>query len=168
MRLAAQAADGQPQFPPEFVEILAAAIPQLGPLQQIPHPLIGIEIRSVAGQALQVQSRGRARGEEVLHRLAVVDGRAVPDHQQLTPDLTEQLAEEGDNRRPTERLGLDMGEQPPVRGDSADRREVVTRERDAQNGSVAAWGICARHEGEQIKCRFVYEDDRALLGLGFA
>ena len=66
MRLAAEAADGEAELPAELVEILAAAVPQLDALQQVPNALVGIEVWGVAGQAFQVQPRGRTRGKEVL------------------------------------------------------------------------------------------------------
>ena len=172
MRLAAQAADGEAEFPAEFVEILAAAILEFDPFEQVPDTLISIEVRGIAGQAFQVQPRGGAGGEGVLHRLAVVNGRAVPDDEELAPDLTEQLAKEGDDRRPAERLRLNlrlnMGKQPPVRRDGADGGEMVARERDAQDGSLAAWGVRTRHEGEKVERCLVYEEDRAVFSLGFA
>ena len=63
-----------------------------------------------------------------------MDGRAGPDDEQLAANLAQELAEEGDDRRPEEGLILDMGKQPSVRGNRTDRREVVTRERGAQDG----------------------------------
>ena len=75
---AAQAADRQPQFPAQLGEILTAAVRKLATLEQVPDPLIGVELGCVAGQPLQVQPLGRARREEVLDRLAVMDGCAVP------------------------------------------------------------------------------------------
>lgn len=166
--LAAEPTDGQSEFPGEFIEIVAAPVPQLDPLEQIPDALIGVELRGVAGQAFQVQPLRCTGGEEVLDRLTVMDRRTVPDHQQLAPHVPQQLAEEGDDRRPAERLPLDVGEQPPVRRDGADHGEVVARERDAQDGSLTAWGIGARDERQQIEGGLVYEEDRAVFGAGFA
>ena len=165
---AAQAADRQPHLPAQLVEILTASIAQFDAFEQIPDTRIGVQLRRVARQAFQLKA-GRGPGrEEVLDRLAVVDGRAVPDHEQLPANLAQQLTEEGDDRRTAEGRALDVGEQPPIRGERADRREMIPRERDAQNGSVAARGIRARHEGEQIEGRFIYEKDRAVLLAGFA
>jgi hypothetical protein len=67
-------------------------------LEQVPDARIGVQVRCVAGQSLHLQSLGGPGGEEVLHRLAVVDRRAVPDHEQLPAHLTEPLAEERDDR----------------------------------------------------------------------
>ena len=168
MGFAAQPTDGQAQFPAQLIEVLAAAIPQFDALAVVPDPLVGVQLRGVARQACQLEAGGGPGGEEVLDRPAVVNRRAVPDHQQLPPHLAQQLAEEGDDRRPAERLGLDVGEEPPVGGDGADRGEMIARERDAQDGRLAAWGIRARHEGQQGERRLVYEEKGAPLGLGFA
>lgn len=168
MRPATEAADGQPQLPAQLVQVLTAAILQLDPLEQVPDALIGAEVRRVAGQAFQVQPRGGARREEVLDRLAVVDGRAVPDHQQRAPKLAQELAEEGDDRRAAERLRLHVREEPAIGGDGADGGEVIARERDAQDGRLADGCVGAGDEGQEIEARLVYEEDGALLLPGFA
>jgi hypothetical protein len=165
---AAQAADGQPQFPAQLVEVLTAAILQLAALEQIPDALIRVELRRVTRQAFQVETGRRPGGEEVLHRLAMMDRRAVPDHEQLPPYLAEELAEEGDDRRTPERLRLEVREEPAGRCDGADRGEMITRERGTQDGRLAHGGIGARHEGEEIEAGLVYEEDRAPLLPGFA
>ena len=58
----AETADGQPQRPPQFVEVLAAAVLELDPLEQIQDALVGIELGRVAGQMLQVEAHGGAGG----------------------------------------------------------------------------------------------------------
>ncbi len=168
MTSATEAADGEAELPAQFVQVLAAAVLQLDPLQQVPDALVGIQLGRVARQALQVQPLRRARGEELLDRLAVVDGRAVSDHEQLAADLAQELTEEGDDRWPAEGIWLDVGEEPPVRGEGADRSEVVARERRAQNGRLPPWSVRASQEGQQVEAGLVYEDDRSVLRLGFA
>jgi hypothetical protein len=164
----APAADGQPHLPLQLREVLTAPILYLDPLEQIPDALIGIEFGCVAGQALQAEAARGARGEEVLHRRAMVDGRAVPNHEQLAADLAEQLPEEGRNRRTAERMGLHVGEEPAVGDNGANRGEVIARERGAQDGRLPHGGIGAHHERQQIVGRLVYDEDRVSLLPGFS
>lgn len=166
--LAPQSADGQLQFPPQLGEVLTAAVLQFPAFEKIPDALVGIEVRRVAGEAFEMQPRGRAGRQEVLDRLAVVNGGTVPDHQQLPSNLAQELAEKGDDRRSAEGLVLHMREEPAVGGDSADHREMVVREWGAQDGRLADRCIGARDERQQIEARFIYEEDGALLLLGFA
>lgn len=168
VRLAAEAADGESEFPAKFIEILTATVLEFDPLEQVPDALIGVEVRGVGRQPFQVQARGRARREEILHRSAVMNRRAVPDHQQLAPNLAEELTEEGDDRRPTERLPLHVGKQPPVRGDGADRGKVVTRKRRPQDRGLPDGRVGAGDEGHQVEGRFIYEEDGAVFLAGFA
>lgn len=76
---AAEAADGESEFPAQLVEVMAAAVLQFTLFEQVPDPFVGIEVGCVGGQPLQVQSFGRPSREEVFDRLAVMDRRAVPD-----------------------------------------------------------------------------------------
>ena len=112
--LAAETADGESQFPAEFVEVVAAAVRKLTALQQVPEAFGGIEVGRIGGQAFQMQPLRCARHEEVFDRLAAVDRRAIPNHQQLATHLPQQLTQERDHRRPTKGRLLEMREAPSV------------------------------------------------------
>lgn len=166
--MAAEAADGEAQLPAQLVEVVTAAILQLAALEQIPDAFVRIEFRSVGGQAFEVQPLRCARREEVLDGLAAVNGRAIPDHQQLTAHLPEQLPEKGHNRRSTERVVLEMGEEAAIWGDGTDHREVVVREGRTQDRRPADRSIGARNEGQEIEAGLVYAEERPVLGRRFA
>lgn len=168
VRRAAEAANGQPEFPAQFVQVVAAAVLQLAPLEQVPNALIRIELGRVGGQTLKMQPGGRASGEEGLHRLAAVDRRAVPQHEQLAANLAQELTEEGDHRLAPKRGRLDAGEEPAIGRDRADDAEVVMGEGRAEHRCLAHRRPGAGDEGEQIEAGFIYEEDRALLSTGFA
>jgi hypothetical protein len=112
--LAAEAASGEAEFPAQFIAVLAAAIRQLHAFEVVPDPSIGVEVGGVAGQLDELEAGGRAGGEEILDGLGTVDGRAVPDHEQPAPHLPQELAEEGDDRRPPDRLISDVGKGRPA------------------------------------------------------
>lgn len=168
MGLALQSTDRTLHLPAQLVQVLAAAVLQFDPLQQIPDSLVGVELRRVAGQLFQVESPGRPSGEEVLHRLAPVNRRAVPDDQELPAHSAQELPEKGYDRRTPHCRLLDMGEQPARRGDGTDSREVVVRQRRTQDRRLATWRVRAGREGQQIEAGLVYEEDGTVLLARFA
>lgn len=113
----------------EFAERVTADIGQFPVLQMLPEPLVGIELRRVGGQGLQAQALRRPLGQEVLDDLSAVDGRAVPDHQQLTRQVAQQVPKEADDIRATQGPLLHLQENPPGWGSRADSRQTIARER---------------------------------------
>ena len=97
-----------------------------------------------------------------------MNGRAIPDDQELAGHLAQELAEEGADRRAAIGFVLDMGEEPSVRGEGADHGEMVARKRQAQDRRLSHWRVGAGEKGQEIKARLVYEEDGALLGMSFA
>ena len=85
--LVAQALFGAAQLQVEFGQVAAAAVLELDALEQVPDPLVRIEVGRVAGQAFQVEALRRAAREEILDRLPLVDRRSVPDDQDLAAQL---------------------------------------------------------------------------------
>ncbi len=78
-----QALLGLAQLDPQLREALAAEVLQLHTLQVLPDSFVGIEIRSVARQLLQLQPRRRLTRQKVLDRPPAMNRRAVPDDEQL-------------------------------------------------------------------------------------
>jgi hypothetical protein len=98
VRFAAEPANREAEFPAQFVEVLAAAVLQCDPLELIPDALVGIEVGCIA-RVLDELEACRPCSEEVSDGLGTVDGRAIPDRQQVAPHLPQKLTEEGDDRR---------------------------------------------------------------------
>jgi hypothetical protein len=63
-----------------------------GSLEVRPDELVGIQFRRVAGEALDVQAR--ILRQEGAHVWALVDGAAVPDHDDVFPEVPQQQAQE--------------------------------------------------------------------------
>ena len=78
-----QAFFGLNELAMQLIEIRTTDIAQLHPLEVIPDALIGIEIRRIAGQLLQMQAFGRPALEKVLDLVSAVNGRAIPDEHDL-------------------------------------------------------------------------------------
>jgi hypothetical protein len=92
--LVAQALFGPAQRGGQLAQVVTADSAELDALEGVPDALVGGEFRGVAGQLLPVQALGRAARQEVLDRLAAMNGRTVPDEEQLALQLALQLAQE--------------------------------------------------------------------------
>ena len=155
MRATPQTPEGEAEFPAEFSQILAAAVPEFNALEVVPDTLVGIEVRGIGWQACEMEPLRCTASEEVLDRLAAMDWCTVPDDEQVAWNLAQELPEESHHRRTPEGGVLDAGEQPPVGGDGADDGQVVIRQRRAQDGRLAARGIRPRHERQWIESGLV-------------
>lgn len=135
----------------QVVQVRAAQVPQLDPLEVLPHPFVRVEVGRVGRQPLQMYGRRAAIGQVVLDRPAMVNGRAVPDDQQPLGDITPEVAQEEDALRPGQRVAPDERRQLPRRGDAAHRRQVIARLEDPQDGRLAARGVSPDHTGQQVE-----------------
>ena len=149
---------GQAHSTTQFAEIGAAHISQLHSLQVVPDAFIRVQVWRIAGQSLQMDPFSTTIGQEVLDRLASVNGRAIPDHQQLAGDVTQQVLQKANHIRATESPLLYHQQQGAVHGDIADGRYVVSGERHSQDRGLTAGSVGAYHTGQQIEARFVYPD----------
>src|SRR5690348_400966 len=73
-------------------EMLAAKIFHLPTFEQVPHALLRVQVRSIAGKALQMKPLGCPGRQKRLDDLRTVDGGAIPNHQELARDLAQQQA----------------------------------------------------------------------------
>jgi hypothetical protein len=83
VRLLAEPLGGGPELPARLGEVRAAAVAQLDVLEVPPDPLFGIQLRGVARELLEVDSRGCPVAQELPDEVPGVDRRAVPDDEQL-------------------------------------------------------------------------------------
>ena len=142
-------------------------VAQLHLLEIVPNALVGIELGGVARQPLQVEARRASLSEEILDRLAPVDRSAVPEDGQLAWDMAEQMAQEAHDIGTAEGARLDLQEQPPVRRDAADDRQMIPRQGQVQDGRLATRRIGSDHTRQEIEGRLVYPDLGPPFGLGF-
>jgi hypothetical protein len=165
--LVPQAGGGAAELAFELGQVAAAPVAQLDLFQVAPDPLVRVRVRGVTGQGFEVQAPGRAVGQEVLDDLAPMDRGAIPDDQELAREVAQQVPEEAHHVRALEGAGQDLQQQAPLRGEAADRREVVARERDGQGRGVAPRGVGAHPGRQQVEPGLVDPDDRAPLVPGF-
>src|SRR5918998_3656295 len=139
--------------------MLTDNILQLHPLQVIPDPLIGVQLGSIGGQLLQMDSLPSRAGQEGFDRLAAVDGAAIPDDQQPHRDMGDQVPQEPRRIYTSEGPALDLGVQPAMSGDATDYREMVPAQWYPEHWTLAPGRIGLDHQGQQVATRFVHEDD---------
>lgn len=89
LALVAKPLDGQAQFEPQLVQIGTAEVAQFDVLEIVPDALVGIQVRGVARQLLQLEPRRRPLRQEVLNGLGAMDRRPIPDHEQLARNLAQ-------------------------------------------------------------------------------
>jgi hypothetical protein len=168
MRLAPQAPHGQLQLDLQFVQIGAAEVAEFDVLEIVPDALVRVEVRRVAGQLLQVEAGGGPLSEEVLDRPGAVDGRPIPEHQELPGEVPQQVLQEADHRGAPERLPALLDQQPPGVGQATDHGEMIPGAGHAQDGRPAPRGVGAYQPGQQIEPGLVYPDEGTPLASGFA
>ena len=86
-----QAFFGFAQLTFQLREALATDVFEFHVLQVLPDPFIGVQLRGIAGKSFELQSPSSTTCEELFYGFAAVDGRAVPDYEQLARDLPEQV-----------------------------------------------------------------------------
>jgi len=161
--LVAKPGRGQAQVVVEFVQVGAADIAKLDMFEVAPDAFIWIEVGRVAGQLLEPQSFGGTLRQELLDRPSAMNRCAIPDHQHLTGQVTQQVAEELHHVWRAEGMILDLQQQTAARCDATDHRQMLTCDWKAQRGRMAAWGQAAHHSWQQREARFVYPDNPAAL-----
>lgn len=145
----------------EVIEVLGAAVGEVT-LGQAPYSLVGIQLRRVAGEMLQTQTR--MLPEQLIQRLAFMRWGLVQKHNHRAVQVSKQMAEEDahlllpDVAEPklvieAEMLALGTDGDPRDHGDSVSPIAVV------QDRSVAARGPRFDHVGDQQEAGFVGEDE---------
>lgn len=145
----------------EVRQVCAADITQLHVFEVRPDAFVRVEIRGVARQLLESQAPGCALGQEVFDGLTAMNRCPVPDHQQLSRNMSQQMLEKADDVGAGKRVILHTEQQSSARGDATDDRQVVMGKWETQRRRVATWGKTADHCRQQGKARLVYPNDRA-------
>jgi hypothetical protein len=157
--LVPEASGGEAKLASQVGEVLAADVAQFDVLEVGPDALVRVQIGGVAGELLQANPLGASLGQEILDRLAAMDRGAIPEHQELAGEVAEEMLEEADDVRALVGVLLHVHQQPAVRGDAADDRQVVAAQRQAEDGCLAARGVGPDGTGEQVEAGLVDPDD---------
>ena len=136
-------------------------------LEQIPDAFLRIELRSIARQAFQMDAFGSAFGQEIFDRLTAVNGGSIPDDEQFAWDLAQKHLQEAHHIRAFVRMVLALHEDPSLRGDAPNGREVIAGQFHGQDRGLAHRSIGAHRHRQQVKPGFIYKHNRTLFVLGF-
>jgi hypothetical protein len=159
VRLLPEPLDGLAKLVGQLPQVLTDDILQLHSFQVVPDSLIGVQLRRVGWQPLQVDSLPSGAGQKGFNFLATVDGSAIPNNQQAHRDVGGQAPEETGGIPTTEGPVLRPGVQPAMRSDAAGHREMVPAEGRPEHWGLASGGIGLDHQGQQVAAGLVYEDD---------
>jgi hypothetical protein len=146
-------------------DVEATHIAELDPLQLLPEPFAGVQLRGIGWQALQMQALRRTPRQELLDGLAAMDRRTIPDEHHPAWDLAQQVLEKPDDVVRVEGVALAAEVELAPGRDGTDRRQMVTGTPFPQNRGLAYGGIGAHDTGQRIKPRLVYEENCLLLDL---
>src|SRR3954464_12669579 len=92
-----------------------------------------------------------------------MDGRAVPDDQELARYLAEGVLEEANHVLALESPLLLEHQQLSLQGDTAHGREVIARELLVEDGRLAHRGVGAYDAGKQVEAALIHEHYRPIL-----
>jgi hypothetical protein len=145
----------------------SADILQLNLLQVAPDPFIRVEVRCIAGQLLQMDALGATLRQEALHGFATMDGRAIPNDQQLALNVPQQMLQEAHDILATIGLLLHLYQQAAAAGERANHRQMIIAEWCAQDRRLPARSVGTANRGQQVEAGLIYPDDRALLAPRF-
>jgi hypothetical protein len=160
-RRGGQATDFLRQDVHELGRRIRPAVGQVG-LEVIPHAFVGVQLRGVRWEGLQVQPGGAA--EQVLHGLAAVDAAVVQQHDEVAGDLAQQGAEEGCDLVALDIVLIQLAVQravaaPRADGDAGDGRDAVVRVPVPHDRRLPHRPPRLADRGNQEEARFVDEDE---------
>ena len=152
----------------QFREIMSLAIRE-SLLGQLPDPLVGVELRRIGREALQVNPLGASA--ELTNELATMGISAVPQDEDVTRDLPEQLSQEVAGLKLSDVLRVELkvkvqalaagrNRDPRDGGDPVASIEVMNR------GRLAHGSPSAGDRRSQLEAGFVGEDEVGTQPLG--
>src|SRR3954451_22521992 len=89
-----------------------------------------------------------------------MDGRAIPDDQELARHLAEGVLEEANHILALESSLLLKHQQLSLQGDTTHGREVIARKLLIKNGRLAHRGVGAHNSGKQVEAALIHEHYR--------
>jgi hypothetical protein len=162
----AQPLFGPPQCAIQLRDVVTTDGAQCTALQIRPDPFDRVEVGRIAWQLLQMDPLGRASGQEVLDRLAAVNGRPIPDDEAFARDLAQQHTQDPHHLGAVIRSGPDRQKETAVTAQRPDGRAVISGEADAQQRRLGTPSSGSHLMGEQIKPRLISPDKTPFLGGG--
>jgi len=157
---------GSQQFRSELLEIKSTKVLEFAPLEQIPHPFLRIQLRSVARQSLQMNAFGSSLCQKILDHLTAMNGGPIPDDQQFARDLAQKSLQKTHDIWPFVRMILNMHEKPPIGSHTTNSREMIASQFHRQDRRLSNRGVGPHCHRQQVKSRLIYKNNGALFLFG--
>jgi hypothetical protein len=162
-RLLPKSLAGTAQFFAGLSEAGAADVAQLDMLQVPPDSLLGIELGGVSRKAFEMQPLASLLMQELLDGATAMDRRTVPEYEQLTWNMTQQVAAKANDFHLRDGVLMDLEVQPLILAHAADDGQMVTRQSVAQHRRVGHRRVCPHDGRQQVKAALIDEHHLAAL-----
>ncbi len=160
-----QIGNRQSQLVLERIQRVAADVAYGDMFQGAPHVCDRLEIGRIRWQAFPLEPLRPTARQKLFDDPAAMNGRAVPDHQDLAGDVLHEMLQKPHHRLAALRPPLHAHQQPPLLRERADGGPMIARQGNAENRGVTPWCIGAYSCREEVEAGFIYPDDR-LVPLG--
>jgi len=157
---------GTTQFPLDVLHVKTTNILQFDTFEQIPNAFLRIELRSIGRQAFEMNTFGSAVGQEIFDCFTAMNGRTIPDDQQLAGDFTQEDLQKASHIVPLVRVVLRLHEDPSFWSNATNGRKMVSRQFDVQDRRLSDRGIRPNRHWQQIKRRLIYKDECPIFVFG--
>jgi hypothetical protein len=158
---------GTAQLSLNVLDVKTTNILEFDPLEQVPNTFLRIQLRRISRQLFEMNALGTSFAQEVFDGLTAMNRSSVPDHQQVSGDLTGQQLQEANHIGALVRMILHLHKRPAFWSNTAHRREVITGQLESEHRRLTHGSIGVDGHGKQIKSRLIYKDDGPLFLLGF-
>lgn len=153
---------GMEQFRAELNEVGSTKVFEFASLEQIPHPFLRIEFWRISRQTFQMKALGPTFAQKSFDDVRTMNGRAVPNDQQLAWDFAQKPLQKAHDIWPFVRVILHLHEQPPIGCQATDRRKMVTGQPYRQDRRMSNRRVGPHSHGQEVKRRLIYKDDGTL------
>lgn len=148
-------------MPPQLLLGVGSAIGECV-LRKLPDAFVGVELRGVAREAIEVQSREDATQRS--DRVPFVNASIVPDEDDRSTKVPEQVSDKGADLGMLDVLGVEavVEAEPPPPGaheEAGDDRDSIAALPMEEQRRLAAWRPGLVHAWNQEEARLVDEDE---------
>ena len=150
----------------QFLEVQRCVIGELDMLQVTPHPFVRIQLRRVGRQILDRQPTAVVM-HEALDRDRFVRVHVVPDEDDPSPDMAQQMTEKHEYLLGSDAPGPDQDVELPCRAHTGDRRELRPSIAVRQDRCLSSGSPSADSSRDQAEAALVREDQCCFLAAGF-
>jgi hypothetical protein len=157
---------GTTQLSLDMLHVKTANILEFNSFEQIPDAFLRIQFWRIRRQTFKMNPLGTAFCQKIFDRLTTMNGRSIPDDQQVAGNLTSEQLQKAYDIWTFVRMLLRLHKDPALRGDATHGRKMVTRQLDAQGGRLAYRRIGANGHGQEVKGGLIDKNYRPLFLLG--